>query len=179
MNRKILGITIALLTAALLVLPALAAPAEKVSFIAKQVPDNPQPPQGDDYVKFRTDGDTVHCRNQIGSGTIKLWIGTVASGTPTYTGVTASVISWNINLKTEPLASGPIKYEMTWTFTNGGIFEGNIIGTSESLTSSVSIMTDLHGVLRGSGTFEGQTLLLEGSRQPGQPFIWTGTIIMP
>jgi hypothetical protein len=162
-----------------MVAPALAAPAEKVTFIAKQIPDNPQPQQGDDFVRVTTNGDIVHCRNQIGSGTIKLWLGTVATGTPNYQGETDSISMWSLNLKSEPAPTGPIKLEMTWTFTNGGIFEGNIVGTMTALSLTANIMSDMHGVLHGSGAFEGQTLKLEGSRPAGQPFTWTGTIIIP
>jgi hypothetical protein len=178
MNKKIVGIAITLLTIAILITPAVsAAPAEKVSFIAKQMPDNPQPPQGDDFVRFTTGGDTVHCRNSIGSGTIKLWLGTTATGTPTYTGETDSITIWNLNLKTDPLPKAPIKLQMIWTFTNGGVFEGNIEGTMITLSQTSNIMSDMHGVLHGSGAFEGQTLIMEGSRPAGQPFTWIGTII--
>ncbi len=152
----------------------LAAPAEKVDFIAKQPPNPVQPPQGEDFVRFTTDGDTIHCRNQLGAGTIKLWYGTVASGTPAYEGTTSSVIMWNLNLKT---GEGPIKYEMTWTF-RGGTFEGNIDGTMIALSPTANIMTGAHGVLHGTGIFEGQTVILRGERPQGQPFTWTGTILM-
>jgi hypothetical protein len=38
-------------------------------------------------------------------------------------------------------------------------------------------MSDMHGVLHGSGAFEGKTLIMDGSRPAGQPFTWIGTII--
>jgi hypothetical protein len=173
MKERIIVFALVSLMMFAVVAPVLAQPAERVSFIAKQMPNNPQPQQGDDYVKFTTPGDTVHIRNQLGAGTIKLWFGSTASGTPAYVGTTSSIIEMLVNLKT---GEGPIKYEMTWTFT-GGTFEGNINGKIIAPTPTANIMTDLHGVLQGTGVFEGQTIQLEGSRPTGQPFTWTGTIL--
>ena len=178
MNKNTVAVLVfAFLMMFAMVAPALAAPAEKVIFIAKQVGNSVPPPPADDYRKITTPGDTIHTINQLGAGTIKLWIGTTeATGTPTYQGTTNSIIMWNLNLKND--YQGVIKFEMTWTLPEG-TFEGNIIGEMYAPLPNVNVLTGLHGVLHGTGIFEGQTLMLQGARPLGQPFTWTGTIIIP
>jgi hypothetical protein len=44
-------------------------------------------------------------------------------------------------------------------------------------TPTANITTDLHGVLHGTGIFEGQTLMVDGNKPIVQPFTGTETII--
>lgn len=157
--------------------PVMAAPAQKIPFTAKQTPGLP-PPQGEDYRMWVTDGYTVHVRNQKGVGTIKIWTTNIPPVAPNYQGTTSSIIDVNINLKT---GEGDIKFEMTWTLP-GGTFEGNILGkmVAPPFTSgAMNYAYTLHGVLQGTGDFEGQTATFDGTKPVGQPFTWTGIIIVP
>ena len=160
------------------VVPVMAAPAQKVSFTAIQIPNSTPPPQGEDFRVWVTEGDTFHTRNQNGAGTIKIWTTNSLASPPNYVGTTSSKIDNNINLKT---GEGMAKFQMTWTLP-GGTFEGNIIGklTAPPFTNNpMAYSQDLHGVLHGTGDFEGQTAMFDGTKPAGQPFTWTGTIIIP
>jgi hypothetical protein len=157
--------------------PAFAAPAEKLAFTAKQVP-NMVPPPSPDVKNNLTDGDTVHVRDMNGAGKINSSL-VVVWMNPNYQGTTSSIVRVNINLKT---GEGDIVYEMTWTFLTGS-FHGNIVGkiSAAPFTQSAFVYAqDLHGVLRGDGEFEGQTIMLDGGKAAGiAPFIWEGTIVVP
>src|SRR5665647_564336 len=95
--------------------PVFAAPVEKVPFTAVVTGYKPQPPQGEDYRKTITDGNTIHIINQIGAGTVQLWRGTIiAAGTPTYAGTWTTTFKMNLNLNSD--GTGPVQYKMIWTF---------------------------------------------------------------
>jgi hypothetical protein len=147
--------------------PVFAKPAEKVAFSGIQIPNSPenQPPPGPYYRTWLTLGDTMHTRNGLGAGTIMLTV----DGQDPMPGTTSSTIDINARI----YAGGVIKFDMTWTFENGE-FVGNIIG---KVTSPVSF-EDMHGVLQGSGDYEGWTVLLNGYVNAG-PFMWSGTIVIP
>jgi hypothetical protein len=176
MNKKLLGIVIATLAIAMLITPALAAPAQKINFVVKTIPLNPQPTQGDDYVRFTSEGGIMHCRNQIGASIAKLWLSSDASGLPTYQGTGMSEVMWTLNQE----LTGPAVYKLTWTFSEG-TFEGNLICTMTAVSPTApAILSEIHGVLHGTGIFEGQTMRIEdGARPLGQPLTVTGTIIIP
>ncbi len=176
--KKVTILTVALTVLMMLVavMPALAQPTEKkIPFYAIQIPNVPPPTQPPEYSVFVTEGDTFHARNQVGAG--KLWISPNAPPSAP-SGTTSSIIIININLKT---GEGDIKFEMTWTI-GAGTYEGNIIGKLVGppyASSSAQYNMYLHGVLHGTGVFEGQKIQLEGIRLVGQPFVWTGTILTP
>jgi len=173
MNRKILGIIVAFLALAMLTVPVMAKPAEKVTFTAIQIPIPQPPPPGSISV---SNGDIVHGKNLPGAGTIKLWIDSAPPATPTYTGTSSALLIYNINLKT---GEGPVKFNMTWTFATG-TFEGNILGGIADLSGpGMNAFVDCHGVLHGTGEFEGQIIQIAGEKPVGQPFTWTGTIVIP
>jgi hypothetical protein len=160
-----------------LLAPAVAAPAQKMAFLGKQIPNLVPVPSPD--AKFNeTKGDTVHVMNVNGAGTINSSLA-VAWVTPNHQGTTSSIVRVNINLKT---GEGDIVYEMTWTFLTGS-FSGNILGriTAAPFTQSAFVYAqDLHGVLRGDGDFEGWIIMVDGRKAAGTaPFIWEGTIIIP
>ncbi len=166
------ALAFALFTMIAAVAPALAAPAEKTSFTAKQILDTTQPPSPDLRI-VETEGDTVHVRNQLGAG--KLWISPNAPPSAP-TGTTSSTIMLNVNRKT---GEGEMKLEMMWTIGEGTC-EGNIIGKMVGppfASNPNQYNVYAHGVLQGKGSLEGQTILLEGTRLLGQPWVWTGTIV--
>jgi hypothetical protein len=173
----VLVLTFALIIMLTVTAPAFAAPAEKLAFTAKQIPNMVLPPSPD--AKFNeTKGDTVHVMNVNGAGTINSSLA-VAWVTPNHQGTTSSIVRVNINLKT---GEGNIVYEMTWTFLTGS-FSGNIVGriSAAPFTQSAFVYAqDLHGVLRGDGDFEGWTIMVDGGKAAGiAPFIWEGTIVVP
>ncbi len=161
-----------------IVVPVFASPAQRIPFTATQRPNPIQPPSSPDFRVNLTEGDTYHVRNLLGAGKINSSL-TVARLNPNYQGTTSSIIDLNINLKT---GEGIIKYNMTWTFSTGS-FQGMIIGklSAAPFTSGQqSYLQELHGVLQGTGAFAGQTIMFDGVKQPGvNPFIWTGTLIIP
>jgi hypothetical protein len=150
----------------LLVTPVFAAPARQVPFTGEQTPKLPLPLPGEDYRMWTTEGGTIHIRNSPGGGTIILMF-----NDQTLEGVTSANIDANVIVN----VGGPVKFAMTWTFDDG-TFVGNIIG--KALT--VQTYGDLHGVLQGTGAYEGWTVILEGNKPvPGAtPFYWTGTIVI-
>ncbi len=167
MNKKyVMLATLSLFLVATAIAPVLAQPAQRQSFTATQKPNLVQPPSPD-LVSFISEGNILHYRNAIGAGTISL---TIDSQTP-ISGTTSSIISVNRNLDT---GIGDIKFQMTWTFSDG-TFEGNILGE----VTGPNVYPTLHGVLQGTGAYEGWTVILDGSKALGQPFQWTGTIEMP
>jgi hypothetical protein len=155
--------------------PVFALPVEKVPFTGVVTGYKPQPPQGEDYRKTTTDGDTIHIINQIGAGTVKLWLGTTATtGTPTYEGTWTTTFKMNINLKTGGI--GPVQYKMIWTFSSG-TFEGNILGTMVAPTPTSLGLINLHGVLQGTGIFNDQKITIEDGQRAlsGGPTTYIGT----
>jgi hypothetical protein len=181
-GEKVKKVAVAVLVFTLLLMvtviaPAFAAPAQKLAFAAKQIPNMVQPPSPD-VKNFLTEGDTAHARNMNGAGTINSSLA-VTWMTPNHQGTTSSVVRANINLKT---GEGDIVYEMTWTFLTGS-FQGNIVGKISAAPYTQSAFfyaQDLHGVLRGDGEFEGWTIMVDGGKAAGMaPFIWQGTIVVP
>ena len=174
-RRALLMVVVFLLLSSVFALPALAKPPEKTTFVACQIPNSSQPTQPPEYRHWVTDGDTAHFRNQLGAGKI-FWGKTIPSGAPS--GTTDSIIMGNVNAKT---GQGTIKFEMTWTI-GGGSYEGNLIAMAIGAPFAESPLAYdyyIHGVMHGEGAFAGQTLLVDGTKLVGQPFEWTGTIIMP
>ena len=162
-----------LFLSAVFIVPVFAAPAEKLTFTAIQTPIPQPPPPGSISV---SNGDTVHGHNVPGQGTINLWVDSAPPASPTYTGTSSALLIYNINLKT---GEGPVKFNMKWTFATG-TFEGNILGFISDLRGpGINAFVACHGVLHGTGEFEGQTIKIAGEKPVGQPFTWTGTILTP
>jgi hypothetical protein len=166
MNRKVLVIAVALMAVAMLATPVLAKPAQKIDFTAQLTNI------GSTVVDTFTTPSGIEHRDVLGWGIITSWTGAEES---TFLGAaTSSVISVTNNLNT---GTGVIKFDMTWHLT-GGTFEGNVIGHLDGVGPTAA-QTDLHGVFQGTGDFKGQTIILNGNKPSGQPFTWTGTIIIP
>lgn len=179
MKKKItLIVALTVLMMLLVIAPAFASPADKVAFTGILTGYKPQPTQGEDYRKFTTNGETIHIINQIGAGTIQLWLGTTTSGTPTYEGTWTATFKVNLNLKTG--GEGPAMYKMIWTFL-GGTFEGNILGTMVAPGPNDKGLIDLHGILQGTGLYAEQRIMIEDGYRAleGGPTTYTGTIMTP
>jgi hypothetical protein len=168
-KREILALfTVVVLLLAMLItfLPVLAQPAQKIPFTATQTPTTPAVIDVD-----VTPGNIEHLEIR-GAGIISSWTGDKAS---IFLGaITSSYIQWTINLDT---LLGVVKFDMTWQVT-GGTFEGNVHGHTSGTGTAVSY-NDLHATFRGTGDYQGWTIKLEGSKAPGQPFAWTGELIIP
>jgi hypothetical protein len=166
MKVKILLLLFTFGSLVILAMPVYAAPARQVPFTGEQTPKLPLPLPGEDYRMWTTEGGTNHIRNSLGGGTILLIF-----NDQTLEGVTSANIDANVIVN----VGGPVKFVMTWPFDDG-TFVGNIIG--KALT--VQTYGDLHGVLQGTGAYEGWTVILEGNKPvPGAtPFYWTGTIVI-
>jgi hypothetical protein len=134
---------------------------------------------GPNYVATITSNDILIVKDLLGHGFISLWISPNSyPSAPSLQGTSSSVIDVKINLNT---GIGWITYQMTWTFTGGsfqGIIVGKLVGPPGIQPSTAYADTDCHGILVGSGVFKGQTAIFDGSKPVGQPFSWTGIIVM-
>jgi hypothetical protein len=183
MNKKLLGIAIATLSIALLITPALAAPAQTEHFEG-WIKGGAISQQPDDYTNFVTEGGVAHTFNLAGAGTVKIWFGKTmaeAPNTPSYVGTWTTTFQGSVNTNNEGL--GPVQYKMVWTFIKDGqvgTFKGNILGTMVAPLPTDNALTGLHGVLQGDGIFEGYKIVIEdGGRETKQPTTYTGIVQMP
>ncbi len=148
------------------VAPVLAIPAQKIAFTVKSAP-----------VSF-----TIVDTHTTPSGIIHQdvsFIGMLFGATGTeasiFSGATVSGINvQNVNSNT---AQGEVKVHWTWHLT-GGSFEGNFHGDVAGLGLTAALV-NLHGVLQGTGDYSGWTISIDGNKPSGQPFSWTGTILIP
>ncbi len=169
MKREILGIfvvTVLVLAMLVTILPVLGQPVQKITFTAKQTPTTPQTQN-----THVTPSNIAHV-DVLGAGKITSWTGDKAS---IFLGaLTSSNINFTINRN---IGLGVIKFDMTWHVT-GGTFEGNVLGELSG-TGTAANYLDLHATFRGTGDYQGWTIKLEGDKLAGQPFTWTGEIIIP
>jgi hypothetical protein len=170
MNRKILALlTMAVLglTIMMAIAPALAQPAQRISFTAQQTPTTPQVQNTD-----TTPSGIVH-RDIAGAGAITSWTGDMA---PIFLNAKTSA---DINSTYNPATgTGVVKYAMVWHLADG-TFEGNVVG---HLLNGANV--DLHATFRGTGAYQGWTITFDGNKaaqtSPTQtPFIWVGEILIP
>ncbi|MCZ2809347.1 MAG: hypothetical protein O2V44_08340, partial [Candidatus Bathyarchaeota archaeon] len=153
MNKKLSVITIALLAVAMLVAPVMAEPTKGLKVPAALIPGpsvvDPPPPPPDR--RWRTDGDIVQIRGQQRD----YYPITLTIGSDVYTnGYSSNFVDTTMNLKTGWLNThGPAE----WTFPS---VDGGFAGNLEMKLSIFTGWYSIHGVLRGFGDFEGQTLML-------------------
>ena len=180
MNKKVLGVAVTLLLAAMFVAPAMAAPATKIEGVTMVVsPGGPVPYDG--YPRWVSDGTISHSRGTNPPGmTVTITIPnpqdpenpTVLSG-DYYSDWVA-----NANWKKDPVEV-VIMSKLTLTFgddTFEGVVQRTITGNPFLPTSPV----EDHIVLRGTGAFQGQTLKLSCAGIPAEgPMVAEGYIIMP
>jgi hypothetical protein len=168
MNRKILALlTMAVLglTIMMAIAPALAQPAQKISFTAQQTPTTPQVQNTD-----TTPSGIVH-RDVAGAGIITSWTGDMAS--IFLNAETSADINSTYNTKT---GEGVVKYAMVWQLAEG-TFEGNVVG---HIVNGANV--DSHATFRGTEAYQGLTITLDGTKAAGNPktsFNWVGEILIP
>lgn len=75
-----------------------------------------------------------------------------------------------------------VQYDADWYYASEkGGFKGNVEATVTGMTNPVTppVMMNLHTVLHGYGSFEGQILMLSYEGKYSSKAIWTGTLLIP
>ena len=168
MNKKVLGIAVALLLAAMFVAPVFAK--RKVAVTATQMGGG-----GSGGESWMVDHGIFQFRRLEGYGTVTLYIPDKAP----LVGASSSEINGKTTFTQEPPdpdAEGLIHLKMKWTFTGEGT-TGTFEGQMQRKTIGVPVIThvEAHVVLQGTGDFEGQTLILSYAGPP--PLNWEGFLI--
>ena len=168
MNRKILGIAIALLLAAMFVAPVFAK--TKIAVTATQMGGG-----GSGGESRMVDHGIRQFRGMEGTGVVTLYI----PGQAPLVGTSSSVINGKITFTQEPPdpdAEGLIHLKMVWTFTGEGT-TGTFEGQMQRKGIGVPIISyiEAHMVLQGTGDFKGQTLRLSHAGPP--PLNWEGFLL--
>jgi hypothetical protein len=167
-NKKVLGIAVALLLAAMFVAPVFAK--RKVAVTATQMGGGAS--GGESWM---ADDGILQFRGATGAGMVTLNI----PGQTPLVGASSSEISGKITFTQEPPdpeAEGLIHLKMKWTFTGEGTtgtFEGQM--QRKGIGVPVISYLEAHMVLQGTGDFEGQTLILSYAGPP--PLNWEGFLI--
>ena len=174
LNRKVLGIAVALLLAAMYVAPVLAK--TKVAVTATQMGSG-----GSGAKSWLVDHGILQYRGMEGAGVVTLNI----PGRDSLSGTSSSVINGKITFSTDeppppgtpdPEAFGIIHLKMKWTFTGEGT-TGTFEGQMQRKTTGVPLThLEAHMVLQGTGDFEGQTLRLS-AEGPAPPMNWEGFLL--
>ena len=162
MNKKVIVIPLVLIAATIFVFPVMAEPTKGLKVQASLIP-GPSVFSGDPERDWVTKGGIWQARGaQEDYFPITLTI-----GSDVYTnGYSSNFVSSFFNFKTKSVITrGPA----VWTFTGIGEFRGNL----EMKLSAIDGYYSIHGVLFGSGDFEGQMLMLS---YEGPPIgaVWTG-----
>jgi hypothetical protein len=198
-NKKILGIAVALLAVAVLATPLLGTVEacgcggrwrrpKIIPVTASTVPTGSDPFDTWDWW-ITENGRWVIGRNIGVTGA-----GSITIGSETYTVTSAHTYNLIVNINTN---KGVIFFpSMEWTLLNDddvvvGTFEGAICGKIvvysyfgeaygpiAGFPNTVDSDFELYGVLKGTGMFTGQTLILKGTKAAGlNPFEWTGFLL--
>jgi hypothetical protein len=166
MNKKLLVMTTVLLAVAMLVAPVLAEPTKGLKVPATLTPGPevvPPPPPFPDRVWTTNGGITQIRGEQRDYYPITLTIG-IDEYTDGYSSNFGDVV---INFKTGWLTERSFT---EWTFPS---VDGGFAGNLEMKLSIFTGWYSIHGVLRGFGDFEGQTLMLSYDGPPVGA-VWTG-----
>ena len=180
MNKKILGLAVVLLAAAMLAVPVMAAPATKIEGVTMEVSPGAAVPY-DGYPRWVSDGTISHSRGTNTPGmTVTITIPN-PQDPPNPTVLIGDYHSdWvaNANWKKDPVEV-VIMSKLTLTFgddTFEGVVQRSIAGNPMLPTSPI----EDHVVLQGTGDFKGQTLKLSYAGIPAvDPLIAEGYIIIP
>ncbi len=170
MNKTLVLITLAVLLLATFAVSTVAASAEKVAVEATQAGSIVPGSSGSWRI---TDGGRLTLQNWAGGGVITLTI----PGKGTFNGTSTSVDIGTVNLAT---GDSSILLKSIWNFGSTGTFVGEIHlkGTGASFANpSGTYLVNAHAVFQGTGSFEGQTLML--SYQGAKPPIsWEGFLLI-
>jgi hypothetical protein len=141
--------------------PVMAAPAQKLPIVLVTSGHNISPPEK----TWTTDGGIIHSIGGVRGGPVTLKIGTG----PTITGTYSESGNMVTNTKTHETIVNFNR--MVCTFPDGS-FEG---AKTAKITSALingamtTVAQEQHGVLQGSGIYEGQTLKIEQDYVLGDP----------
>ena len=174
LNKKILGIALAVFFLAMLIIPVMAAPATKIegvtaTIIAAIIPDP---------ASLRIVNHNIVFNKGTGAGTITLNI----PGKDPLLGTSSSTWSgrskWTDFPNPDPEATNVVRGKIVFTFP-GGTFEGMTHVKSKGLPPfpPFGLYVEYHMVLQGTGDFEGQTLKLSYEGAP--PPVYEGCLIIP
>ncbi|MBN2259634.1 MAG: hypothetical protein JW702_03775 [Clostridiales bacterium] len=167
MNKKIFAISAFLMAFSLLVLPVLATPAEIISVTIVSTPAG-----GTDPIRcWTTNGDIFQAR---GKTAIYNFVITIPDEDP-ITGISENTLNTRINYKIDVAT---IIYDAAWT-TSDGAFVGKIQMKIFDYSQGYTMFTlQVHGTLRGTGAYQGQTLIVtyEGGFIGA---VWDGILIRP
>jgi hypothetical protein len=167
LNKKVLGIAVALLLAAMFVAPVFAK--RKVAVTATQMGGGSSGGEG-----WLVDDGIFQFRGAEGAGVVTLYI----PGQDPLSGTSSSEINGKITFTHEVPppdldALGIMHLKMVWTFEGKGTFEGQM--QRKGIGVPVITYMEAHMVLQGTGDFEGQTLILSHAGPP--PLQWEGFLI--
>jgi hypothetical protein len=162
MKRKLLTIPIAIVFAALLVIPVMAEPTKGLKVPASLIA-GPQVGGAPPEKHWETNGGIGQDRGRE----VDYYPITLTIGNDVYTdGYSYNYANQMLNLKTMMLNNRGFAI---WTFDGIGGFEGNL----EMKLSAIDGYYSIHGVLFGFGDFEGYKLMLSYEGPPVGA-VWTG-----
>lgn len=162
MNRKLLTILIAIVFAAMLVIPVMAEPTKGLKVAASLIP-GPQVGGAPPEKHWETNGGIGQARGRE----VDYYPITLTIGNDVYTdGYSYNYGNQMLNLNTMILNNRGFAI---WTFEGIGGFEGNL----EMKLSVIDGYYSIHGVLFGFGDFEGYKLMLSYEGPPVGA-VWTG-----
>lgn len=164
MKKILLTIFVALLSIIILATPIMATPATKTPVTATSVRTGTA--SGESWV---TNGGIMQFRGYQVVYAVTLNI----EGESSLEGTSSNVWNGRLNMKTGEMI---IHYNVVWTFP-GGSFEGIIQSRLESYPQPYEYY-EIHGVLQGTGVFEGQKLNLSYEGSTIDP-VWEGFLIRP
>jgi hypothetical protein len=167
LNRKIIALTTFLITLSLLVLPVLAAPAEIIPVTVVSIKTG----ETDVIRTWTTDGDIFQARGKTVTYDFVMTI----PGEDSITGISENTLNTRINNKIDVAT---IIYDAAWT-TSDGAFVGKIQMKIFDYSQGYTMFTlQVHGTLRGTGAYQGQTLIVtyEGGFIGA---VWDGILIRP
>jgi hypothetical protein len=177
LNKKVLGIAVTLLLAAMFIAPAMAAPATKIEGVTL-IPATALFP--DDTTIF-ADHNIVH-NDGTAIGTATLNIPEQDSLHFDYYGIWNGTSKWTNFPNPDLEGSNVVRSMVVLTCTDEGItgtFEGVLHTKTIGLPPVIPFVsyTETHMVLHGTGDFQGQTLKLSYAGAP--PALLEGYLIIP
>lgn len=120
---------------------------------------------------WTTNGGIIQNQGVLNEGTIRLYIPNTASS-PTYTFQFANVYN---QMRNPDIMHSTLRVDATWNYK----VDGNIVGTFEGQIqwNILDGVPQAHGVLHGTGMFEGQQLMFwKDNTQSG--IVWVGTLMV-
>ena len=165
-KKAVLVLAVALLAVAMLAAPVLAAKPTVTPIKAEQVLTS-TPTWEKQWI---SDG-ILHRKNVYVEGIIRLYIPSTAVS-PTY--VMAFHNTYDLSATGDETGPTTIRVDANWIYT----VDGEVMGTFEGqINWNVNGPFIAHGLLQGTGVFEGQTLKFWEDLDPAPPTIWLGTLL--